>query len=845
MKSYRGAATAPLALPGAALAALARERRCGLYGVLLALVKALLYRHTGQRDFITGCPVAGRQHPDLEGQVGMYVNTLPLRDRVEPLRAFTALVDQVAENAAAAFEHQLYPFDRLVQDLDLPRDPARSPLFDVLVVLQNADAAALVLEGVGVSPLLADHPTSQFDLSFVFSEHQDGLHLGLVYNPELYDADAMADLAARFAVLTRAALADPATPVARLTILPQDQSRRLGEVNPRGVYPVDQTLIELFQTQAARTPTAPALSFQENRLAYGELNRRANRLAWRLREQGVGPETLVGLYGEPSPALVVGLLAILKAGGAYLPLDPGLPGERLAFMVRDAGVRLLLAGPTLPPPAELPVQILPLEDNPEGDREDDPPATARPDNTAYVIYTSGTTGQPKGVVVSHGNGARLFAATRSQFGFSAADVWTLFHSHAFDFSVWELWGALLHGGRLVIVPRAVRRDPAAFHALLAEQGVTVLNQTPPAFQTLIRADREHPRPLKLRWVIFGGEALNLPSLAPWFERHGDTGPVLVNMYGITETTVHVTQRTLRAADLETGGDVGQPLDDLRVHLLDPWQQPVPPGAVGELCVGGAGVARGYLNRPGLSAERFVPDPFTQQPGARLYRSGDLARWRDGHLEYLGRLDQQVKVRGFRIELGEIEAALTAHPQVAEAVVLARGQSLTAWLVAPGQPALEDLRRHLARRLPDYMLPTTFVFLETLPLTGNGKVDRRALPEPEAARPTLETAYEAPAADLERLLAELWQEALGVDRVGVRDNLFDLGAHSLLIAQVHQRLGQRLGRELSVVSFFQYPSIRALAKHLEPETEPVADKGLAQARARAERRKAGRRRRGGD
>jgi nonribosomal peptide synthetase DhbF len=434
---------------------------------------------------------------------------------------------------------------------------------------------------------------------------------------------------------------------------------------------------------------------------------------------------------------------------------------------------------------------------------------------------------------------RLFQATERWFGFGAGDVWTLFHSYAFDFSVWEMWGALLHGGRLVVVPFETSRDPGAFRALLAAERVTVLNQTPSAFRQLAAADEAAGGgdDLELRCVVFGGEALDPGSLRPWVERHGDARPRLVNMHGITETTVHDSFRPVTRADVEAGAasPIGRPLPDGRLYVLDPAGEPAPPGVPGEMCVGGAGVARGYLGRPELTAERFVPDPFAGVPGARAYRSGDrVRRLASGELEYLGRVDHQVKVRGFRIEPGEVEAAVAAHPAVRQALVLARedrpgDRQLVAYVVAADGGAVEPrgLREWTAERVPDYMVPAAFVVLETIPLTPNGKVDRRALPPPvrEAGG-----SFVAPRSGLEREIAAAWEEVLEVERVGVEDNFFEIGGHSLLLARLHRRLRDSLGRELSVVDLFRFPTVAALARHLDPDAAPGGDGAAGRGRA---------------
>jgi amino acid adenylation domain-containing protein len=587
----------------------------------------------------------------------------------------------------------------------------------------------------------------------------------------------------------------------------------------------DKCIHELFEAQAERTPEAVALIFEDQHLTYRELNERANQLAHHLQKLGVGPETLVGLFLERSLEMVVGLVAILKAGGAYVPMDPKYPRERLTFMLKDAHspvvvTQKLLEGDLSDGNAKvicLDSDWLEISCEPTTN----PVSDTQPHHLAYVIYTSGSTGTPKGSLISHCNVVRLFQETQVWFNFTQSDVWTLFHSCAFDFSVWELWGALFNGGRLVIVPFSVSRTPEDFHRLLCEEGVTVLNQTPSAFRQLIQVDEvKGPSPsLALRLIIFGGEALDFKSLKPWFERHGDQKPRLVNMYGITETTVHVTYRPIDAADLFGGSMIGIPIPDLQVYLLDEQGHSVPFGVPGEICVGGAGVGRGYLNRPELTAEKFIADPFSSKPGARLYKTGDLARYLpDGNLEFLGRIDQQVKIRGFRIELGEIEAVLNGHPAVRESVVIARedvpGEKiLAAYLVVRQEPAptATELREFLLKKLPDYMVPAAFVKLEKLPLTPNGKIDRKALPVPDENRLGLGVQFVAPRTPTEVALAKIWCELLGVNQIGIHENYFELGGHSLMAVRIIFRIRDALKVELPVRMISEFPTISELSQ----------------------------------
>ncbi|WP_420895036.1 non-ribosomal peptide synthetase, partial [Sorangium cellulosum] len=620
-----------------------------------------------------------------------------------------------------------------------------------------------------------EQTTAKFELTLALQETEEGLRGMLEYNTDLFDAATIERMAGHYQTLLESLVAEPSRRVSELPLLTEAERQKLQVTwnATEADTPRDACLHALFEAQVEKTPDAVAVVFEGQKLTYRALDARANQLAHHLRRLGVGPDVLVGLCVERSLEMVVGLLGILKAGGAYVPLDPTYPAERLAFMLEDTGAPVLLTQQSLVPQLEdQTARVVCLDaDWAEVARQSDARLEheATGESLAYVIYTSGSSGRPKGVQVTHGNVVRLFTATQAWFHFDASDVWTLFHSYAFDFSVWEIWGALLHGGRLVVVPFEVSRSPQKFHHLLCREGVTVLNQTPSAFRALVAADASATEdPCRsLRLVVFGGEAVDLPSLRPWFERHGDRRPQLVNMYGITETTVHVTYRPLSSSDLEGGSSspVGRPIPDLQVYVLDGSKQLLPVGVPGELYVGGAGVARGYLNRPELTAERFIQDPFRGEPAARLYRTGDLGRWLpDGELEHLGRIDHQVKIRGFRIELGEIESVLAQHPAVRDAVVIAREDApgdkrLVAYLVAREAPlpTVSELRSHVQSKLPEYMVPAAFVELSALPLTANGKLDREALPAPGQQRPELQHSYVAPRTPEEELLAEIWAE----------------------------------------------------------------------------------------
>ncbi len=830
----------------AGLEALARREGATFYMTLLAVFDLLLHRYSGQDDIVLGMPVDGRDRVELESAIGVFVDTVVLRVGVSGELTFRELLDRVRGRMLEAIAHQRLPFEQLVRELAPDRQLAHHPVYQVMLTLVPTEEPPK-LAGLEVEEVAAERATSPIDLTVFIEQREDGCAAIWEYSTDLFERATIERMQAHFLQLLDAVVAAPDQAVGELEMLTEaerDQGVAVQEAQVGG-YPV-ACLHELFEARVATDPEAPAVAYDGETLSYRELNERANRLARRLRELGVGPESLVALCMERSVELVVGILAVLKAGGAYVPLDPDYPAERLAFVLADAQPQLLLTQERVL--ARLPehdVTVLAIDrDLPEVERQsaDDLESLAQPDNLAYVIYTSGSTGQPKGVQVEHRQVARLFSATDDWFGFGPADTWLLFHSYAFDFSVWELWGALAYGGRLVVAPLWTTRAPEALADLLVEERVTVLNATPTLFLSaqddLVRVAEK----LALRLVVFGGEALRPSALRPWFRRFGEDGPSLVNMYGITETTVHVTYRPLTAADVDHDvSPIGEPIRDLQLYLLDAHRNPVPPGVPGELFVGGDGVARGYLNRPELTAERFLPNPFGS---GRLYRSGDSARYRDdGELEFLGRVDDQVKIRGFRIELGEIEAALAEHEGVAECAVVPFVEAMTdtrlaAYVVPSAEHAgaareilrmqedgrlspaqlgeLEDLRSALRTRLeeklPAFMVPASLTLLPALPLTVNGKLDRKALPPPSWEEQA-GSAFVAPRTPTETIIAGIWCDVLGVERVGVDDNFFHLGGHSLLAARVVTQVRERFSMELSVRALFEHSTLALFAEHV--------------------------------
>ncbi len=824
------------ALTAQRLRQLSAEQGTTLFATLFAGFFTLLHRQTWRDDLCIGTPVAGRRHVETEGLIGFFVNTLAVCADLSGDPPFRELVTRVHDAILDAQTHQDVPFDQLVAELGIDRSLSHSPIFQVLFALQNAGTKGLNLQGLEVRDLGASWGTTKFDLSLLVWDNESGINGGMEYSLDLYDDSSINRVLGQLRILLKAVAADPGRRLSDLPLLsPAERQQLLTQWGGTGEEPaLRDTLHGRFRERERRAPEAIAVTCEGASLTYGELGCRARRLARRLRDLGAGAETLVGLCCERSLDLVVGVLGILEAGAAYVPLDPGYPRERLAYMIEDAGIRVLVG--TEAAVAELPaVDATVLFDSDRAlldglSGEELPPGGVDGASLAYVIYTSGSTGQPKGTLVSHTNVVRLFDVTWPELRFDERDVWTLFHSFAFDFSVWEIWGALLHGGRLVVVPFLVSRSPEDFFNLLMREQVTVLSQTPSAFTQLQRVDGEAGQTalVCLRLVIFGGEALDLAGLASWLARYGDRRPLLVNMYGITETTVHVTWRPLHAADARQGRSfIGTPLPDLALHVSDRWLHPAPVGVPGELLVGGAGLARGYLGRPDLTAARFIPDPVSGRPGARLYRSGDLGRLLpDGELEYLRRIDQQVKIRGFRIELGEIQAVLGEHPSIRESVVVVREDTpgvplLVAYVVgatdAPPDP--RELRALLTGRLPDYMVPASFIVLDALPLTANGKVDRKALPAPESAR---KGEIIAPRTPTEETLVEIWKDLLGLERVSVEDAFFELGGTSLLATRALVRIRQTFGIELHLREVFQSPTIAGLGQIIDNLVASPAD-----------------------
>ncbi|PYI95249.1 MAG: non-ribosomal peptide synthetase [Verrucomicrobia bacterium] len=790
-----------------------------LFMTLLAAFDVLLARYSGQEELVVGTPIANRTRVETEELIGCFVNTLVLRVDASGNPQFRELVQRVKKVALEGYAHQDVPFEKLVEELQPKRDLSRTALFQVMFVLQNVPMAEMKLEGLTLSEVEIDRQVAKFDLTVTMWETEEGLTGVVEYSTDLFEAGTMERLVGHWERLLEGIAEDAQQRVWELPLLGEAERRQVVEEwnQTEGWYPRDKTIVELFEEQVEKTPERVAVVYEGESLSYGELNRRANQLARRLRGWGVGPEQLVGLCMKRSLEMVVGLMGVLKAGGAYVPLEPDYPRERLEFMVRDTGLKVVLSEERNRKAVEgegLRVLSLDTEwgevaaESGEGIK-----SGAQPENLAYVIYTSGSTGKPKGVEIEHRAIVNFLWSMRTKPGMTKEDVLLAITTLSFDIAGLELYLPLTVGGRTVIASREEILDAPTICDLLVSSRATVMQATPAMWRMLIEAGWKGNPELK---VLCGGEACSRELATQLLRRSGSVW----NMYGPTETTIWSAVHKITSENQDPIV-IGRPIANTQIYILDRALNPVPVGVSGELHIGGVGLARGYLHRAELTAEKFVADPFAKEIRAQLYKTGDLARYRaDGVIEYLGRIDHQVKIRGFRIELGEIEAVLAEHHGVSESVVLAREDApghkrLVAYVVAEKQaaPMVTELRNWVKGRLPEYMVPAALVMLQAIPVTQNGKVDRRALPVPDSVRPELEQGYLAPRTPEEEILARIWAEVLKLERVGVHDNFFELGGHSLLATQVISRIGETLQVDLPLMKVFEFPVLVDLAQQI--------------------------------
>ena len=809
-----------------ALKELSRQEGVTLYMTLVAAFQTLLYRYSGQDDVVIGTVSAGRTQAEAEALIGFFVNTLVLRTDLSGNPTFRELLGRVRQVIFDGDTHQEVPFESLVRELHPTRALGQNPLFQVMLTF--VPPLPTLPTGWEPSKIAAQTGTAKFDLSLELADRPEGLVCYFEYSTDLFDAATIARMAGHWQTLLEGIVAEPTHCLVELPLLTEtERQQMLVEWNDTASdYPRNQCLHQLFEAQVERLPEAVAVVFEGEQVSYWELNRRANQLAHHLQRLGVGPDALVGICVERSLEMVVGLLGILKAGGAYVPLDPTYPAERIAFMMTDARPHVLLTQQRLL--ADLPeheAHIICLDTGWSTIAQQsgaNPTSAVSSENLAYVIYTSGSTGQPKGVMVSHRAICNHMFWMQARFPLAATDRVLQKTPFSFDASMTEFYAPLLSGAQLIMARPGGQKDSEYLIKTMAEQRVTILQLVPSLLRVLLE-DREIERCRSLRRVFCAGEELPL-DLQSLFFNHLDAD--LINLYGPTEASIDVTFWPCERESVRPGVPIGRPIANTQIYLLDAHLRPVPVGVPGELYIGGAGLARGYLNRPELTSERFIRHPFSGEPAARLYKTGDLARYLpDGPIEFLGRVDQQVKIRGFRIEPGEIETVLELHPAVQQAVVVAREHAsgdkrLVAYIVAiHGQtPSIKNLRSFLKEKLPEYMLPSAFMLLDALPLTPNGKVDRRALPAPGPAKSAIEDTFVAPTLSVHYQLLQIWEELFDIRPIGIRDNFFDLGGHSFLAARLVSRIEQVFRKKISLAILFAGPTIEHLADALQQQEE---------------------------
>jgi len=795
-----------------------KNTESSLFTVLIAIFGVLQAKLTGSDDIVIGVPVAGRRHSDLKQIIGMFVNTLPIRIHPKSKNSFTEYLQNIRSMTLKCFDNQEFPYEKIIENLELNKENDGNPLFNTLISLNNIDQTASKVRNLQVKLLDFEKTTSKFDLIFHIGENEDELNCSFEYNTQIFKKKSIDRLVKYVTTLIDQIGENENITLGEISLLDEAAKEKLLKVNDFTTtkFPEEETLVTLFEKQVSKTPNNIGLSLGNESLTYAELNKKANQIARLLRSKGVGKENIVGLFMDKTMEAVAGMLGILKAGGAYLPIDITYPKQRVDYILKNSEVKLVLTSKDHNASFDKQnISLLYFEEVMSVDDTSNLECVNSSEDLCYVLYTSGTTGNPKGVMIEHSNVVRLLFNDEFQFDFGESDVWTMFHSHCFDFSVWELYGALLNGGKLIIIPPETTRDPEAYAQIVRENGVTILNQTPTAFYNLMaEAKKEHLEFPRVRYVIFGGEMLSPYRLKDWIDSNPNSK--LINMYGITETSVHTTFKEIGATEISQNiSNLGKALPTASVYLLNDDFQPVPNGVVGEMYIGGQGVGRGYLNNEELSRSRFIKNPFEEN--GRLYRTGDLAVLRDNHeLEYKGRSDHQVQLKGFRIELGEVEYHLQDNDIIENAVVTVKQDDknqplLCAYYVSDKELTIEYLRGYLQERLPLYMIPTYFMKIEKIPYTSNNKIAIDQLPNPAI---TELSNYVAPTTEQQKKMTVIWAEHLGVNTIGITDSFFALGGDSIKAIGLVSKINDTLNVSVTIADLYVHQTIVGLSHYLK-------------------------------